>query len=341
MPERIRPKRLSIVVLPESSGIPVQGIYESFSLVGTVVGDTGTDGQPMFEVETVGPEPGIHRNMYGLPVEVERSVHDVDSTDIVVIGSVIPSAGDWALGRYPETIDWVRAMYRAGSQLASACTGAFVLAETGLLDHRDATTHWAFAPDFRAKFPGVRLRIEELLVVTGPDGRLVTSGGASSWQDLVLHLVARHASPAAASGLGRFFLYHSMRDSQAPYITFDPASGHGDSVVAELEEWASQHYAAASPVEEMIERSGLAPRSFQRRFKRATGFSPLHYVQQLRIEAAKTLLETSADSVDEIAWRVGYREPSAFRRLFKRFTRLTPGEYRRRFRSPEPLYSRN
>lgn len=329
------PLHVSIVTLPESSGIAIQGMYEALSIVGTLMGDTGA-AVPPFHVETVGPVTGIHRNAFGLPVEAQRSISETQQTDIIIIGSVIPAGGKWVTGRYPETIEWLTSMYAAGACLASACTGAFVLAETRLLDGYEATTHWAFAPEFRHRFPGVRLRIEELLLSVRNDPPLLTAGSSGAWEDLVLHLIARYVGPESAAATGRLVLYHSMRDSQAPYISFPAVDNHDDDAVRDVESWIRDNYASLASVEALVQRSGLSPRSFQRRFKRATGYSPVHYVQNTRVEQAKRLLESSDIAVDDVARMVGYQEPAAFRRVFKRTTRMTPAGYRQRFRLPVP-----
>ncbi len=340
MSDDSRPIHVSLLALPEATGTPIHGMYETLTLVDAVAGDERGIRPKLFEVEIVGPERGIYNNVFSLPMEVQRSVSDVDQTDMVIMASMLFENEEWVTGRYPETVEWLRAMHAGGADLCSACAGALVLAETGLLDGLEATTHWAFAPTFRRNFPNVELRVEELLITTGRNQELVMSGAASSWQDLVLYLIARHASPTAAQAIGKFLLYQWHRDSQAPYVAFSPPTGHGDAVVRELQTWIEDHYTIAAPVEEMARRSGMPQSSFIRRFRRATGYTPIQYVQQLRIEEAKRLLEQTTAPVDEVGWKVGYEEPAFFRRLFKRTTKLTPREYRQRFRSPAAIGAR-
>ncbi len=334
MSDTARPIHVSLLALPESIANPIHGIYETLTLADAVVTEERGGRAKLFEVEIVGPERGTFNSVFSLPIEVQRSVADVKRTDIVIAASMIFEREEWITGRYPETVQWLQDMHAAGADLCAACAGALVLAETGLLDGHEATTHWAFAPTFRRNFPDVRLRVEELLITTGQNDEFVMSGAASSWQDLILYLIARHVSPTAAQSIGKFLLYQWHRDSQAPYVSFSPGSSHQDAVVRELEGWVNENYAQAAPVEEMARRSGLPESTFKRRFKRATGYSPLQYVQHLRVEEAKQLLERSAMSVDDVSWAVGYEEPAAFRRVFKRTTSITPGEYRRRFRAP-------
>lgn len=329
-----RPIHVSLLALPEAIATPIHGMYETLILADAVVGEGRGGRSKLFEVEIVGPERGVFSNVFSLPIEVQRSVAEVEHTDIVIAASMLLDSEEWIAGRYPDTVQWLRDMHTAGADLCSACAGALLLAETGLLDGREATTHWAFAPTFRRNFPDVRLRVEDLLITTGTNDEIVMSGAASSWQDLILYLIARHVSPTAAQSIGKFMLYQWHRDSQAPYVSFSPGAPQKDAVIAELENWVRQNYASPGLVEEMTRQSGLAESTFKRRFKRSTGYSPLHYVQNLRVEEAKQLLERSTMPTDDIAWAVGYEEPAAFRRVFKRLTSISPAEYRRRFRAP-------
>jgi transcriptional regulator GlxA family with amidase domain len=209
-----------------------------------------------------------------------------------------------------------------------------LLGETGLLDGRKATIHWAYARTFRRNFPNIGLHLEKVLVTEGERQQFVMSGASASWHDLVLYLVARHVGPAAAQAIAKFMLLQWHVDGQAPYVVFETPTDHGDAIVLIAQEWLSDHFTVATPVDEMVRRSGLAERSFKRRFKKATGYSPITYVQHLRVEEAKRRLERTDATVDEISWNVGYEDPAFFRRLFKRITRITPGAYRRKFRLP-------
>jgi len=237
--------------------------------------------------------------------------------------------------RYPKTVEWLSAMHAGGASLYSACSGVLLLAETGLLDGREATIHWAFAPTFRRNFPRVKLRLEEVLVATGKRKEFVMSGASASWHDLVLYLIVRQVGPTAAQAIRRFLLLQWHVDGQAPYIPFAPPVDHGDAAVLKLQQWLKAHLTVASPVEEMVKLSALPERPFKRRFRKATGYSPIAYVQNLRIEEAKRRLERTDHPIEEISWAVGYEDPAFFRRLFRRITRLTPGDYRRKFRMPE------
>ena len=160
------------------------------------------------------------------------------------------------------------------------------------------------------------------------------SGASASWHDLILYLVARHVGPTAAQAVAKFSLLQWHTDGQGPYVPFDPPTDHGDAVVLAAQEWLRTAYPVAAPVTELVERSGLPERTFKRRFVRATGHSPISYVQHVRVEEAKRRLERTSEPVDAISYAVGYEDPASFRRLFKRITGVTPGAYRRKLQLP-------
>lgn len=331
-----RPRRVSVLALPdESTGTPIHGLYETLVLVDAVNSSPDADQSRLFEVSIVGPERGIFSSACGLPIEVHRAVHEVDATDIVITASMLFDNQEWITGRHPETVAWLQEMHRRGADLCSACAGALLLAETGLLDGLDTTTHWAFAPTFRRNFPNINLRVDEMLVVAGQHGEFVMSGAASSWQDLILFLISRHVSPTTAQAIGKFLLYHWDSRSQAPFVPFAPPLHHGDGAIRRTQDWLHAGDAMRVSADRMARQSGLSGATFNRRFKRATGYSPVQYLQHLRVEAARHRLERSDESVEAISWAVGYDESAAFRRVFKRITRLSPHEYRRKFRLPD------
>jgi transcriptional regulator GlxA family with amidase domain len=327
-----RPTRVSVLALPESMATPIHGLYETLEIL-EAVANPGEGDSRLFEVEVVGMEPGVLSGACGLPLKVHRAVSEVEHTDIVLMTSMLFD-GEWIPGRHPEIVSWLVKMHGRGTSLCSACAGALLLAETGLLNGLEATTHWAFAPTFRRNFPEVTLRIDELLVTAGTHQELVMSGAASSWQDLILFLIARHYSPAAAQSVGKFLLFPWHADAQTPYVSFSPPRDHGDAAIRAAQAWVHANFKVSNPVDEMVQLSGLSESSFKRRFKRATGLSPLHYVQHVRIEEAKRLLEGTGHPVDEVCWTIGYEDPAFFRRLFRRLTRLSPGQYRKKFRIP-------
>ena len=327
---------VSLLAIREADASSLSGLYTVLNLYETVVPHA-----PTFRAEIVAPDGLVDdgsgtgsmvQNALGLPIPVQRKLSEIPRTDVLIIPSLFPDPeGEWHAGNYPEVLEWIRSLYAGETLICSSCTGALLLAETGLLDGREATQHWAFEATFRRNFPQVKLNAAKVLVTTGDGSRLVMSGASAAWHDLVLYVIARHAGPAAARTIAKFFLLHWHSDGQSPYIIFRENTRHGDSAILAAQSWLRENSHEASPVERIVRRSGLSERSFNRRFRKATGHTPIAYVQNLRVEAAKFELETQTTPVDEISAKVGYEDPAFFRRLFKRITGLTPSAYRRKF----------
>jgi transcriptional regulator GlxA family with amidase domain len=335
------PLHVSLVAIPEAVVSTLSGIFDvmnAFKMM-SQIGDA-TYGASPFRVEIVGAQAGPLELASHVPVTVQRSIHEIDSTDIIIVPSILHGPGGWRKEQHPELVEWFREMHRRGALLCSACSGIFLLAETGLFDHVDATVHFFYARDFAAVYPQVPIHPERVLVVSGQCEELISSGASMTWHDLVLYLMARYAGATAAQAVARMFALQWHQDGLAPYMVFEGRNDHGDQAVQAAQDWIATNFSVANPIEEMVRRAGLAERTFKRRFTSATGLSPIAYVQRLRIEDAKRRLERTETSVDEISWQVGYEEPAFFRRLFRRVTGLAPGAYRRRFHIPDFAQSR-
>lgn len=327
---------VSLVAIPEATLSTLSGIYDALGSVHMLASFSDAVGdKPPFIVEIVGEKVGSLQLASGLPLPVQRAAADVRQTDIIIVPSLFVHGGDWKTGRHDSLVNWLSRMHRAGATICSACSGIFLIAETGLFDGKDSTIHWSYANAFRRRFPAVRVHPEKVLIAAGSREELITSGASASWHDLVLYLIARHAGAAAAQAVTKFMALQSHQDSLAPYVVFDAPRDHGDAVIASIQDWLQTHYSVANPIEEMVRRSGLPERSFKRRFAKATGYAPITYVQRLRVEEAKRRLERTRSPVDEISWRVGYEDPAFFRRLFRRITQLSPAAYRRKFSMPK------
>lgn len=349
MPKRAHPagsspRHVSLVAIPEAALSTLSGIFDvmnAFAIMPTAPtsptrgAKAPATSEPPFHVEIVGVTKGPLTLASRVPITVQRAIEDVDATDIVIVPSLVVGKDGWAKGRHPEIVAWLREMHRRGALLCSACSGLFLLGETGLWSGMDATVHFGYARTFADAYPEIPIHPDRVLVIAGKREELVTSGASMTWHDLVLYLIARHAGATAAQAVARFFALQWHQDGLAPYIVFEGKSDHGDAAIKAAQDWASRNFGVASPVEEMVARSKLPERTFKRRFTASTGVSPIAYVQRLRVEDAKRRLERTEASVDEISWQVGYEDPAFFRRLFKRVTGLPPGVYRRRFRIPD------
>lgn len=238
-----------------------------------------------------------------------------------------PSLGQLPEAR-PELVAWLRDRHAEGTLLGSVCAGAFVLAETGVLAGRPATTHWGLRDAFRTRFPDVQLDTDRLLI---EDGDLLTAGGLMAWVDLGLRLIHRFLGSTTLLATARHFLVDPGGREQRFYSTFAPDLTHGDADILRVQHWLQGQGGGRTRVPELAARARLGERTFLRRFQKATGLTPTEYIQHLRVGRARELLEQTELALDEVAWRVGYVDAGAFRKVFLRLMGLTPGEYRRRF----------
>lgn len=332
---RSNPCHVSLIAIPDAVLSTLSGVYDVLDSVWRVAPlSDAVPSTPPFEVEIVSESRRPVDLASGVPINVHRSVAALRRTDIVIAPSVLIPTGEWQKGRYPRLTRWISRMYEQGATICSACSGVFLIAETGILDGREVTVHWSYAQLFSRLFPNVTVHPERALLVSGPREEIVTSGASASWHDLVLYLISRNVNAAAAQATAKFFALSWHLEGLGPYVIFDAPRDHDDAMVGDAQDWLAENFSIGSPVEELVRRSGVPERSFKRRFTKATGFSPIAYVQRLRVEDAKLRLERTSEPIDEISWHVGYEDPAFFRRLFKRITGITPGAYRRKFEMP-------
>ena len=330
-----KPIRISLLALPESTGSVLYGLYDILTSVchmwREVTGEASA--HPGFEVRIVAPTATPFTCFGGVPVHPDADLAGTLETDIILVTDLAVDLEQDPRGRWPETVAWLVDQHRQGTLLCSVCTGSLLLAETGLLDGREATIHWAFKELFARSYPAVNLKAERIFVPSGPGARIITTGGAGTWEDLALYLISHFCGETEAVKTAKIFLLGDRTEGQLPFAAVTRPRRHEDAVIADCQVWIADNYAVANPVSRMVERSGLAERTFKRRFKAATGYTPVEYVQTLRIEEAKQQLETTATPTDDIGAVVGYEDPAFFRRLFKRQTGVTPARYRQRVRS--------
>lgn len=247
---------------------------------------------------------------------------------VIVPGRLTGPAGREEAARH---VRWLKERHRSGAVLTANCGGVFMLAATGLLSGRPATTHWAFAEAFREQFPDVRLDPDKIVI---EDGELITAGGLMAWTDLGMRLVDRIFGPTVMIETGRFLLIDPSGREQRHYSSFAPRLNHGDEAILKVQHWLQAKEARAVTASAMAKQARMEERTFLRRFKAATGLTPTEYAQHLRIGKARELLEFTKRPVDQIAWSVGYEDAGAFRKLFHRIIGLSPSDYRQRFGVP-------
>lgn len=319
---------ISLLMLPETGPMLPCGLFEVLQAGG---GAGAAPDLPLrLEPRLVARSRGVLASPHGVRLAVDRAIADDSEAQLIVVCDAELAPGVSPHGQWTPEIAWLRARFAAGATICSACSGALVLAEAGLLDGHEATSHWATAALFRDHYPQVLLRPERVLCDTAHGGRVVTAGGAASWQELALFLVARLCGAAEAARVARLFVIGDRAAGQLPFAAMAPPRTHADAAVARAQAWIAHHYAAADPVAGMTAASALHPRTFKRRFRQATGYAPIDYVQALRVERARELLQGPLP-VEQVASRVGYAEPAHFSRLFRRLCGLPPGQWRRRF----------
>lgn len=325
--------RVLILAVPETAGSALYGMVDVLSAAGNIWQTLvrAETAEQLFDVQivSVGCEPFRCGN--NIPVTPACCIDDPPVADVLILPELWLGPDEPMRDRYPQLMLWIRRQYQRGVAIYSACSGSVMLAETGLLDGCEATSHWGYQELFQRQYPAVHFRPEPNLVFADRAGRIVTAGGTTSWHDLALHIIARYGSPGEALRIAQVYLLKWHGEGQLPYTPLVKRALHADAVVRACENWLAEHFSVSGAVQRVVDRAGIPERTLKRRFKSATGTTLIEYLQNLRVEAAKRLLESSSAAVDDISVQVGYEDPSFFRRLFKRSTGLSPGEYRRLF----------
>ena len=327
------PVEVLIVAVSEAAGSALYGMVDVLKAAGNIWQTLVRSESPqtLFRVRIVSPSGDSFECGNGIPVAPEFSVADDPKASILILPELWLGPDEDIQGRYPELMEWIRRKYKEGTTIYSACSGALMLAETGLLDGCEATSHWGYQDLFSKRYPKVRFRPEPNLVFADAAGRIVTAGGTTSWHDLAIHIIARYCSPGEAVRIAKVYLLKWHSEGQLPYETLVRRNPHADSLVRTCEKWLGEHFRETGVIQRVVELSKIPERTVKRRFKAATGSTLIEHIQYLRVEESKRLLESGQMPVDEISVEVGYEDPSFFRRLFKRLTGLTPSQYRRMF----------
>jgi transcriptional regulator GlxA family with amidase domain len=324
---------VAILAFPEATASVVYGMYDLFLGAGRdwgVIVD-GKPGTELIRARVVARRAGPISAANGVTIEAHAAIGDAGTPDVACVPEITVPPGEPLEGRFDAEIDWLRRCYGEGATLAASCSGAMLLAEAGLLDGHEATTHWAYCDILAKRHPKVKVRPQRALVVAGEGGRLVMAGGGTSWLDLALYLIARNVGVDEAMHVARINLIDWHDIGQQPFARLARSRQVEDAVIARCQTWIAEHYDEPAPVAAMVRLSGLAERSFKRRFQQATGMAPLEYVHTLRLEEAKQMLEATDQPIEAIAEEVGYEDAGFFSRLFRRNVNLTPAQYRKRF----------
>lgn len=314
---------VAILIYPGCQMAAVLGLTDILLKADEMAREKGPDSAAPFLTVSHWRKP----NEVSAPIRVFQS-HEEQSErpSVVVLPPALGGPVDPALAQ--SYTPWLRELHSQGTILASVCGGALLLAETGLLNGRRATTHWIYQELMQSRFPKVRLDTDRLMI---DDGDIFTAGGVMAWTDLGLHLIAKYLGPTLMMDIARLFLIDPPGREQRYYSAFSPHLNHGDQAILKLQHWLQATQAKEIDLPSLCEVSGLEERTFLRRFRKATGLTTTEYAQRLRVALAQEQLQFSKAAAEQIGWDVGYQDASAFRRVFRRIVGLTPAEYRRRF----------
>ncbi len=323
----IQMKNITILALDEASATSITGPIDVFNVTGTLWNMVqGIQPSPCFNVKIVTLTGEPVTCMHGVTIEAHGSIADVTDTDLIIISSVVNIEA--TLSKQTEIVPWLQKQYANGAQIAAICTGVFILAATGLLDGKDATTHWGVSQEFKQLYPKVNLKPERLFTDAND---IYCSGSYSSCIDLSIYLVEKFCGREIAVQTAKILLHDINRISQTPYSSFNFQRNHTDEPVLHAQRHMEKKFAKQIDIERLAKDQGMGRRTFERRFKAATGDTPNHYIQRVRVEKAKRILESEQKNLDEVSYQVGYEDSGFFRKVFVKHTGLKPGEYRMKF----------
>ncbi len=326
-------KNISILV-PESAVLAsIDDPRHIFTMVNGLLADAGKP--PAFKVQLVGLAKDVSLHNSSFTVHTDLLVKDVKKTDLVFIPALAGNI-ETAMEINKDFIPWIIQQYKSGAEVISLCSGAFFLANTGLLNGKKCSTHWIHANNFRTRFPEVNLVEGE--IITEEDG-VYTSGGATSYWNLLLYLVEKYTDRQTAIQAAKIFAIDIDRTTQSPFIMFKGQTKHDDDSVKKAQEFIENNFQDRITIGQLCAMFAIGRRSLERRFKKATSNTVVEYIQRVKIEAAKKNFETSRKNINEIMYDVGYSDTKAFRTTFKKVTGLSPIEYRNRYNKSAVVYN--
>lgn len=281
-----------------------------------------------FEVEIIGEERELTIERGLVTIKTDTTVAESKDVDLIIIPAL---RGDLLSSNYLNRyfVDWIIKQYKQNCEIASLCTGAFMLAFTGLLKGKKCTTHWSYANEFRFYFPDITLVDERIIV---EQNGLYSSGGSNGYWNLLLFLIEKNIDREMAILVAKYFVVDLDRVTQTPFIVFNGLKTHDDTAILNAQNFIESSYSSRMTIDSLADQFHLSRRTFERRFKKATHCTVLEYLQKVRIEASKKALEAGRKSVEDIMSDVGYADSQTFRKLFQTITGLTPLQYRERYR---------
>ena len=319
-------KHISILVPNGQNNLSsIVGPYKIFSRANAYYKEQ--EGKELFKIELVGISKEVEFYEGLFSVKPQRNLSEITKTDLIIIPSLNHNF-EQAMKENQLFVAWITKQYKNGSEVASICTGAFLLASSGLLDGKTCSTNWAVEESFRKMFPEVNLQTDKL--ITDENG-IYTNGGAYSFLNLVIYLVEKFFNRQTAIFCSKVFQIEMDRKSQSPFIIFKGQKLHGDEMVKEAQEYIENQFQEKISIEDLSSQFALSRRNFDRRFIKATGNTPIEYTQRVKVELAKKAFETGRKTINEVMYEVGYNDVKAFREVFRKITGITPLEYRNKY----------
>lgn len=323
-------KHLSILVPDEQTTMStiacIVGAYQVFSEANTYIERKGK--KAIFKVQLVGAKKKDLLSNGIVTIEHHLTISDIATTNLIIIPASLIRSYDKATKNNKLLINWITHQYKHGSEVASMCAGGFMLASTGILSGKTCSTHWALSEAFRELYPDVNLQTDKL--ITDENG-IYTNGGAYSFLHLLMYLVEKFYDRQTAIHCAKYFQIDLDRNLQAQFSIFNGHKKHQDDIVLKAQQFIEENYGEKISIEKLSLDFAVGRRNFGRRFIKATSLSPLDYLQRVRIEAAKKMLETTRKTVNEVMYEVGYSDTKAFRHVFNRVTGLSPIEYKSKY----------
>ncbi|MFT3681710.1 MAG: helix-turn-helix domain-containing protein [Ferruginibacter sp.] len=308
-----------------SSVACIVGAYEIFVRANEYWKKTGKKEPYRIEVAGISKRAAFDNGL--VAIQPHTHITAISKTNLVIVPSLIPDFKK-AMAGNKQLVEWIEEQYKHGAEIASMCTGTFMLASAGLLDGKNCSTHWSAADTFRILFPNVRLQPEKL--ITDEHG-IYTNGGAYSFLNLLVYLVEKYYDRQTAIFCSKIFQIELDRESQSGFTIFTGQKTHGDEMVQQAQAYIENHPDEKISVEDLSSRFAVGRRNFDRRFIKATGNTPLEYSQRVKIESAKKAFETTRKNINEVMYDVGYSDIKAFREVFRKITGMSPLEYRNKY----------
>ena len=329
-------KHLSILVPDEQTNMStiacIVGAYQVFSEANNYWTRKGE--KAIFNIALVGASKTDYLNNNLLSIKHQLAIDEIDKTNLIIIPASLIRSYETATANNKLLIDWMTMQYKQGAELASMCAGSFMLASTGILSGKSCSTHWALSENFRELYPDVNLQTDKL--ITDSNG-IYTNGGAYSFLQLLMYLVEKFYDRQTAIHCAKYFQIDLDRNQQAPFSIFQGHKKHNDEAILMAQQFIEDNYQDKISIEKLSAEVNIGRRSFDRRFIKATGLTPLDYLQRVKMEAAKKMFETTRKTVNEIMYEVGYNDAKAFRDVFSRVTSLSPVDYKLKYNKDSRL----